>query len=454
MKFGIRIPLKAKPALAKPALAKTPSKESPSLPHQIDSAFAPRLFSMLREGYSLQHLRLDAMAGLTVAIVALPLSMAIAIASGASPERGLYTAIIGGFLISLLGGTRHQIGGPAGAFIVLIGAIIERHGYDGLILASVIAGLLMILLGVLRLGSLVKYVPQPVIIGFSAGIAIIIFTSQIKELLGITLNAPEPAAFLPKLAALYHAAGTINPLTFALALGAIVFILALRKARPHWPGFLLAVIGAAILVAGFSLPVETIGSRFGAIPSTLPLPALPLFSLAKIIAVFPDAMLIGALGAIESLLSARIADGMTGERHRSNTELVAQGIANIGSALFGGLCATGTIARTATNIRAKAHGPVAGMLHALYLLVFMLLLAPWMAYIPLAALGAILAVVAWNLAERHAVMALLRGDYGERLVFLATFLLTVFRDLAEGLVVGLVLASVISAARRSIASKK
>jgi sulfate permease, SulP family len=397
--------------------------------------FTPKLVTILREGYGWAGLRADAVSGLTVAIVALPLSMAIAIGSGLTPDKGLYTAIVGGFLISALGGSRFQIGGPAGAFIVLIAGIIERHGYDGLVLATVMAGLMMMTVGLLRLGTYVKYIPFPVTVGFTAGIGVIILASQLKELLGLDI-AHEPAALLPKLAAIAGSIGTAKPTTIALALLAIVIILGLRQLRPKWPGFLIAVGVTAALAALLGLDVATIGSRFGGVPSTLPAPALPALSIAKLQAAFPDAVAIALLGAIESLLSAVVADGMTGRRHRSNCELVAQGIANIAAVSFGGMCVTGTIARTATNIRAGANGPVSGMLHAVYLLLFMAVAAPLASYIPLAALGAVLAVVAWNMAEKAEFVSLVRASWGDATVLLATFLLTIFADLMIAIGVG------------------
>lgn len=415
---------------------------SPSLGAQhATPPMLPKLLTVLGEGYNLEKLRADALAGLTVAIVALPLSMAIAIASGTGPERGLYTAIVGGFLISLLGGSRFQIGGPAGAFIVLVAAIIERQGLDGFLLATMMAGVILIAMGALRLGTYIKYIPHPVVVGFTAGIAVIIFASQVRDLLGLTLSGHEPAALLPKLAALAQAIATINPAAVAVAACALAIILGLRLYQPAWPAFLIAVAVSGALAWALGLPVETIGSRFGEIPRTLPAPALPEISLARIGGLLPDAVAIAILGGIESLLSAVVADGMTGRRHRSNTELMAQGAANIGAALFGGLCATGTIARTATNVRAGAVGPISGILHSLFLLVMMLLAAPLMSLIPLAALGAVLAVVAWNMAERHAFAALLRTSWGDAVVLLATFLLTIFRDLTEGIAVGVILGS-------------
>jgi SulP family sulfate permease len=405
--------------------------------------YTPKLITVLREGYDLAALRADIVAGLTVAIVALPLSMAIAIASGATPDRGLYTAIIGGFLISLLGGSRFQIGGPAGAFIVLVAATIDAHGIDGMLLATLMAGGFLILMGLFRLGTYIKFIPYPVTVGFTAGIAVIILASQLRDLFGLTLPGKEPGELLPKLEMLWTALPTANWAAVAIAALTIVIIALLRRYQPQWPGMLIAVIVAAGATALLNLPVETIGTRFGGIPGSLPAPAIPAFSLEKAQAVLPSALAFALLGAIESLLSAVVADGMTGRRHRSNLELVAQGIANIGSAIFGGIPATGTIARTATNVRAGARGPISGMLHAAFLLVFMLLLAPLASYIPLAALAGVLAVVAWIMAERHAFVRLITSSRGDAVVLLATFLLTIIRDLSTGIVVGFAIAALI-----------
>jgi sulfate permease, SulP family len=405
--------------------------------------FAPKLITVLREGYGLGDFRADVIAGLTVAIVALPLSMAIAIASGVTPDRGLYTAVIGGFIVSLFGGSRFQIGGPAGAFIVLVSLTAERHGVDGVILATSMAGVFLIAGGLLRLGTYIKFIPYPVTVGFTAGIAVIIFASQLKDLLGITLATKEPGEFLPKLEALARGLHTTNASAVAVAAVSIIIIVVLRKLRPAWPGILIAVIVAALATWAMSLPVETIGTRFGGIPRQLPWPAWPLFSLDKARTVLPDAIAFALLGAIESLLSAVVADGMTGRRHRSNCELVAQGFANIGSALFGGICVTGTIARTATNVRAGARGPISGMLHSVFLLLFMLIAAPLASYIPLAALASVLAVVAWNMAEKQEFATLIRSSRGDATVLLATFLLTIFRDLTEGILVGFALGAVL-----------
>ena len=417
-----------------------PSSSAPLLQRPtFGELYLPKLVTVLREGYGLVGLRADAVAGITVAIVALPLSMAIAIASGASPDRGLYTAIIGGFLVSLLGGSRFQIGGPAGAFIVLVASAVDRHGIEGVMLATLIAGVFLMAAGLLRLGTFIKFIPYPVTVGFTAGIACIIFVSQVKDLLGLSIAGKEPAAIVPKLEVLAQSIGTVSPAAVGLSLLSIGIIAGTKRWRPSLPGMLVAVVVCAVATWAFGLPVETIGSRFGGIPSMLPAPSLPSLSWAKVEAVLPDAVAFALLGAIESLLSAVVADGMSGRRHRSNCELLAQGVANIGSALFGGLPVTGTIARTATNVRAGARGPVAGMLHAIFLLLFMVVAAPLAAYIPLAALAGVLAVVAWNMAEREAFATLIKTSRGDAVVLLATFLLTVFRDLTEGIVVGFAL---------------
>lgn len=414
--------------------------------------FTPKLVTMLREGYDAAALRADALAGLTVAIVALPLSMAIAIGAGAGPERGLYTAIVGGFFISMLGGSRFQIGGPAAAFIGLIAVTIERHGYDGMLLATMIAGATMILIGVLRLGTFIRFIPYPVTIGFTAGIAIIILVSQLRDFLGLAL-AHEPAAMIPKLRTLWDALPSINPLAFLVTALCILVILGLRRVRPTWPALLIAVFAASALCALLMLHVETIGSRFGVIPSGLPAPALPAFTMEKLYAVLPDALAIAILGAIESLLSAVVADGMTGRQHRSNAELLAQGVGNIASAACGGIPATGTIARTATNIRAGARGPLAGMFHSVYLLIFVLVAMPLVAYIPLAALAGVLLVVAWSMTDKAAFVALLRGSPVDALILLSTFLLTIFVDLLTGISVGVAIA-VLRAGYKKLVQKK
>ena len=414
---------------------------APAAP-QFRDLFSPKLVTVLREGYTFANFRQDALAGLTVAVVAIPLSMAIAIASGAGPAAGLTTAIVGGFLISALGGSRYQIGGPAGAFIVLVAKTIETYGYDGFLLATIMAGFMLLGLGYMRLGSLIKYIPHSVLVAFTAGIAVIILASQMRDVFGLSL-AREPAAFVPKVEALWAAHASFNPAALGVALATLCAILSLQFWNPRFPGLLVAVATVSVLTFALNIPVETIGARFGALPTSPPMPHLPSISFAKIIDVAPAAFAMALLGGIESLLSAAVADGMTGRRHRSNCELVAQGYANIASALFGGLCATGTIARTATNVRAHAHGPVAGMLHAVFVLVFMLVAGPLVAYVPLAALAAVLVIVSWNMIEKEEIRAIFRRDRAEAGIFLVTVALTVFRDVAEAIGVGVTLGSLL-----------
>ena len=409
--------------------------------------YRPKLATALAEGYGARELRRDAMAGLTVAILALPLSMAIAVASGVSPAQGLYTAIVGGFVVSALGGSRFQIGGPAGAFIVLVSATVAKVGVDGLILTVLLSGLMLALLGALRLGRLIRHIPHAVTVGFTAGIAVTIFASQIKDLAGLRLAGAEPGPVLPKLASLAQAAPTLNVTALGIGVGVAALILLVRRLRPAWPGMLFAVVAATALAALLGLPVETIGSRFGGIPRGLPAPHLPSASLDMLVAVLPSALAFTLLGGLESLLSAKVADGMTGRVHRSNMELVAQGLANVASAVFGGIAVTGTIARTATNIRAGARSPVAGMLHAGFLLAFMLLAAPLASYVPLAALAGLLVVVAWNMAEKDEFASLLR-NWRAAAVLLATFGLTVVHDLMAGIAAGCGLAALFWAASR------
>jgi SulP family sulfate permease len=414
--------------------------------------YRPKLVTVLSEGYGKLALKRDALAGLTVAIVALPLSMAIAVASGVSPDRGLYTAIIGGFLVSALGGSRFQIGGPAGAFIVLVAATVSRFGIEGLVLTVMLSGLMLALLGALRLGSLIRHIPHAVTVGFSAGIAVTILASQLKDLGGLKMAGAEPGPVLPKLAALAHALPTLNPAALALGVAVAAVIFALRRWKPSWPGMLIAVAAAAIAAALGHLDVATIGSRFGGVPHGLPAPSLPVFSLTLLRQVLPAALSFTLLGAIESLLSAKVADGMTGRIHRSNMELVAQGLANVASALFGGLPVTGTIARTATNIRAGAASPISGMLHAAFILVFMLVAAPAASYVPLPALAGVLVVVSWNMAERGEFVRLLK-QWRSALVLAATFGLTIVHDLTAGIVAGCALAALFALLRRPVAEE-
>ncbi len=414
---------------------------------RLRAMVAPESAALWREGYDAAALRADALAGLTVAIVALPLSTAIAIASGVPPERGLYTAVVGGFLVSAFGGSRFQIGGPAGAFIVLVAACVAQIGLAGLVTATLLSGLMLLVLAVTGLGSYIRFIPFPVTVGFTAGIGVIIFVSQIKELLGLTLAGPEPGEVIDKARALWAVRDSFTPAALLVAVGTIFAILALQRLAPRLPSLLIAIGTAAVTVAVTGLGVDTIGSRFGELPRSLPLPTLPDLSLIG--PALPFAVSFTLLGAIESLLSAMVADGMSGTQHRSDTELLGQGIANIGSALFGGFCVTGTIARTATNVRAGSRGPVSGMLHAVFVLGFMLVAAPLAAYIPLPALGGVLALVAWNMIEKHEIATLLRASRGDALVLVVTFLMVVFRDLSEGIVVGFALGGLVFIARMS-----
>jgi SulP family sulfate permease len=404
--------------------------------------FIPKLYTVLRLGYSAGNFRHDFIAGLTVAIIALPLAMALAIASGTTPDKGLITAIVAGFLISALGGSRFSIGGPTGAFVVVVYNVIDKFGYDGLLLATLMAGVLLIIAGIARFGTWIKYIPEPVVTGFTAGIAVIIFSSQVKDFLGLSM-AKVPANFMDQWIAYGQHLSSMNGQVIMVSGGALALILMLRRYAPRQPGFLYAVIVGALLTWAFSLPIPTIGSRFGSLDASLPLPSLPDFSWTQVQLLFPSAFTIAFLAGVESLLCAMVADGMSGGRHRSNCELVAQGMANLGSALVGGLPATGAIARTATNIRAGAFSPVAGILHAVFILVFMLSLGRLIAYVPLASLAAILFIVAWNMSEQERFRHLLRAPLGDRVVLLLTFGLTVLVDLTVAIEVGVVLAAIL-----------
>jgi SulP family sulfate permease len=414
--------------------------------------YRPKLATTLSEGYGWAKFRADALAGLTVAVVALPLSMAIAIASGVSPERGLYTAIIGGFLVSALGGSRYQIGGPAGAFIVLVAATEAKYGPEGLLLAVLISGALLILIGALRLGLLIGKMPHAVTIGFTCGIALTIFASQLKDLAGLTLSGSEPGPLVEKAGVLWQALPSFNLAAVLVGLATAAAIMAIRAWRPNWPAMLMAVVAASTGAALFHLPIDTIGARFGSLPAGLPHPRLPRLSANLFLAVLPSALSFTLLGAIESLLSAKVADGMTGRKHRSNMELVAQGVANLASACFGGISVTGTIARTATNVRAGAQSPLSGILHAGFLLLFLLLLAPLAAYVPLASLAGLLAVVCWNMIEGKEVRALMKS-WPEASIFLTTLLLTLWRDLTLGVSVGCILATILFLMGRKVAKE-
>lgn len=410
--------------------------------------FTPKVFTVLREGYRLRDMRADAIAGLTVAIVALPLAMALGIASGASPDKGLVTAVVAGFLISALGGSRVQVGGPTGAFVIVIFNVIAQHGYDGLMLATLLAGMILIVAGYAQLGKLIKFVPHPVVTGFTAGIAVIIASTQVKDFFGLAIEE-VPADFVPQWLTYFNALDRISVPTLLVGAGSLGLIVALRKLSPRAPGYLIAIVAASLAVALLDLSVDTIGSRFPEIPAGLPAPSLPQISLAKIQAVLPSAFTIAFLAGIEALLSAVVADGMAGTRHRSNQELVGQGVANIASSLFGGLPATGAIARTATNIKAGARTPLAGMFHAAFLLVFVLFATDLMAYVPMAALAAILFMVASGMSEYERFVSLLKMPNGDRVVLLLTFGLTVLVDLTVAIGVGVTIASLLFMMRMS-----
>jgi SulP family sulfate permease len=406
------------------------------------SLLEPKLVTLLRQGIRLEQVGRDVVSGVVVGVVALPLAIAFAIASGVKPEQGLYTAVVAGFLISAFGGSRVQIGGPTGAFIVLVYGIVQRHGYEGLALATLLAGVLLVGMGVARLGSVIQFVPYPVTVGFTSGIALIIAVSQGRDLLGLQM-ASVPADFLPKLAAYAAHLGSWNP--WAAALGALsLAIVAFWPRLTHRvPGSLVALVVATLLVRLAHLPVDTIATRFGGVPQGLPRPSLPLLQLETLRDLFPPALAIALLAAIESLLSAVVADGMLGTRHRPNMELVAQGIANLASPIFGGIPATGAIARTATNVKTGGRTPIAGMVHALTLLGILVFFGDAASGIPIAALAGILLHVAWNMSEWQHFVHLFRMPKSDVSVLLATFLLTVLVDLTVALQAGIVLAALL-----------
>ena len=397
----------------------------------------PQLLTSLKT-YSPSLFRADLAAGITVAMVALPLSLAIAIASGATPAQGVVTAIVAGFIISALGGSTVQIGGPTGAFIVVVAGVIAQHGYDGLILATAMAGIILLLAGWLRAGSLIAHVPEAVVNGFTIGIAILIAASQLKDLLGLSL-LNEPAELLHKIPALWAARDTLNLAAVAVGLGTIVLITIFRRAAPRLPGLIVALAltsGAALLL---SLPVETIEARFGALPRSLPLPAMPEITAARLLELLPSALVIAFLAGIESLLSAVVADRMTGSAHKPNAEVMAQGAANLASAAFGGLPATGAIARTATNVRAGGRTPIAGIIHAVAMLAMMMLAAGATGQLAMPAMAGLLILTAWNMAEPHKWAGYLDERRADKLLLVLTMALTVLVDLTVAIGVGVAL---------------
>jgi SulP family sulfate permease len=405
------------------------------------NVFKPMFFSTIKN-YNSKLFMSDLIAGIIVAIIALPLSIALAIASGVSPEKGLHTAIIAGFIISFLGGSRVQIGGPTGAYMVIVFGIVTQYGVDGLIMATMMGGFMVLLMGIFKMGSVIKFIPYPITTGFTSGIALTIFSSQIKDFFGLQLEH-TPVEFIEKWAVYIKAAGTIHLQTFLIGLLALLIIIFWPKKFSKVPGSLIALIVTTAIVQLGGLDIMTIGQKFGELSSALPMPHLPSFSFEKIKLLLAPAFTIALLGSIESLLSAVVADGMTGGKHRSNTELIAQGIANIASGLFGGIPATGAIARTAANIRNGAQTPVAGMVHAVVLLLIMVSFMPLAKMIPLSALAAILIVVAYNMSEWREFIALLKSPKSDVIVLVITFLITVLIDLVQAIQIGMVLASLL-----------
>ena len=404
--------------------------------------FVPKSIVCLREGYSRERLLRDVVAGVVVGIVALPLALAFAIASGVPPERGLYTAIVAGFLISALGGSRVQIGGPTGAFVVIVYGIVAKFGYDGLAVCTMIAGAILIVLGLARMGGLIKFIPYPVITGFTSGIAVIIFSGQMKDFLGLKMGQ-VPAEFVDKWVSYADHFDSISMPAVLVALGTLLLLIVWPRISTVVPGPFVAMIAATAAVKLFHIPVETIGSRFGAVPTSFPVPHLPHVPLEHFKELISPSLTVALLAAIESLLSAVVADGMIGTRHKSNMELVAQGVANIASPLFGGIPATGAIARTATNIRTGGRTPLAGIVHALVLLLILVFAGKWAAMVPLASLAAILVVVAYHMSEWRSFAGLLRAPKSDIAVLILTFALTVFIDLTVAVQVGVVVAALL-----------
>jgi SulP family sulfate permease len=410
--------------------------------------FVPKSIVCLREGYTREQVLRDLIAGVVVGIVALPLALAFAIASGVPPERGLYTAIVAGFIISALGGSRVQIGGPTGAFVVIVYGIVTKFGYEGLAVCTILAGCILIVFGLARMGALIKFIPYPVVTGFTSGIAVIIFSGQIKDLFGLQMGTVPPD-LMDKWVAYWEHRLSFNIDAMLVTAFALIVLLIWPRISRLVPGPFMAMILATALVQIFHLPVETIGSRFGAVPSTLPAPHLPSIPWNHLRDYISPAFTVALLAAIESLLSAVVADGMIGTRHKSNMELVAQGVANIASPIFGGIPATGAIARTATNIRTGGRTPLAGMTHSVTLLLILIFLGKWAAMVPLCSLAAILVVVSYHMSEWRSFAGLLRAPRGDLVVLLLTFALTIFVDLTVAVQVGIVVASLLFMKRMS-----
>jgi len=414
----------------------------------MNKTFIPKLFTVFKQGYSRKQFYSDGLSGLIVGIVALPLAIAFAIASGVSPEKGLITAIIGGLIISVFGGSRVQIGGPTGAFIIIVFTIVQKYGVDGLTIATFMAGIMIMIMGFAKLGSLIKFIPYPLVVGFTSGIALTIFSTQIKDFFGLQMGI-IPSDFLPKWLEFIKHANTLNLPAVIISVSTVVIALQFKKISKRIPGSLVAIILATLAVKIFNLPVETIESKFGEISGSIPMPVFPHLNLTEIKELLQPAFTIAILGSIESLLSAVVADGMIGKSHRSNIELVAQGAANIFSSVFGGIPATGAIARTATNIRNGGRTPVAGIIHAITLLIIMLFAGKWAKLIPLSCLAGILMVVAYNMSEWRSFLSILRGPRQDIVVLLTTFFLTVLVDLTVAIQIGMVLSAFLFMSRMS-----
>jgi SulP family sulfate permease len=408
----------------------------------VNKKWIPKSILCFRDGYSRQDLISDLIAGITVGLVALPLAMAFGIASGVTPQAGIYTAVVAGFLISALGGSRLQIGGPTGAFVVIVAGIITAHGVSGLLIVTLMAGVILILMALTGLGTAVKYIPRPVTIGFTNGIAVLIASTQVKDFLGLETGA-IPTEFLSRIRVLAKSVGTLQWSSFLLAISSLLIIVLMPRLTRRVPGSIVALVLATLVVAALGLPVETIGSRFGGIPTGLPHFSVPPFRPELIIPLLPAAVTVAMLAAIESLLSAVVADSMSGDKHNSNVELIAQGVANLAVPFVGGIPATGAIARTATNIRSGARTPLSGMVHALTLLVILLIAAPLARFIPLATLAAILFVVAYNMSEWREVRTILKLSAADIVVWVMTFALTVLADLTVAVEIGMLLAALL-----------
>ena len=407
----------------------------------MNQLFYPKLLRVLKQGYSKKQLTKDVFAGIIVGIVALPLAIAFAVASGVSPEKGLVTAIIAGFIISFLGGSRVQIGGPTGAFIVIVYGIVQNYGLGGLMISTILAGIMLIIMGVLRLGALLKFIPRPLVVGFTSGIALVIFTTQVKDALGLHI-ADLPSAFLQKWGAYLSNLGSVNHTAVVITVVTILIAVLFRKITAKIPGSFIAILVITMVVQVFNLPVSTIETVFGDIPRTINM-SFPVVDFHQLPTYFAPALTIALLGAIESLLSAVVADGMISGNHRSNTELIAQGIANIASPFFGGIPATGAIARTATNVKNGGRTPIAGIVHAFTLLLIMLFFGQWARLIPMPCLAGILIVVSYNMSEWRSFVSILKGSPFDILVLLVTFLLTVLVDLSFAIEIGIVLSSLL-----------